>query len=284
VLPPERADAITRPRRSFRRIAIWATALVVLVAAVAGAITFWLGRGGKPSVQPECWVGSGPNRISLVDIDQAENATTITAVARQLGLPDHAVTVALAAALQESRLHNLHYGDRDSLGLFQQRPSQGWGTPAQLLDPEYAARAFFEALAKVPGWETLSVTTAAQAVQHSGAPDAYATWEPLARNFAIALTGEKPAGLTCQFAVERSTVPPPTVAPALTHLFGPGALGPPDSAAHGWTITAWLVAHARQYRIVSVRYAGREWTPRGAWSRTTDARAGIQIAQSAPNT
>jgi hypothetical protein len=284
VLPPERADATTRPRRSFRRVAIWTAALVVLVAAVAGAITFWLGRGGKPSVQPECWVGSGPNRISLVDIDQAENATTITAVARQLDLPDHAVTVALAAALQESRLHNLHYGDRDSLGLFQQRPSQGWGTPAQLVDPEYAARAFFDALERVPDWETLSVTKAAQAVQHSGAPDAYATWEPLARNLAIALTGEKAAGLTCQFAVGQSTVPPPAVTPALTRLFGSRALRPPDSPAHGWTVSAWLVAHARQYRIVSVRYAGREWTPRGAWSPTTLGGAGIQITQSTPNT
>ena len=75
-----------------------------------------------------------------LDLEQAQHATTIAAVGKRLGLPDHAVTVALAAAFQESNLHNLAHGDRDSLGLFQQRPSQGWGTPSQVMDPNYAAK------------------------------------------------------------------------------------------------------------------------------------------------
>ena len=87
-----------------------------------------------------------PTTTYTLDIDQAANSTTIAAVGKRLGLPDHAVTVALAAALQESRLHNLPYGDRDSLGLFQQRPSQGWGTATEILTPSYAAAAFFRAL------------------------------------------------------------------------------------------------------------------------------------------
>ena len=85
------------------------------------------------------------------------------------------MTVALAAALQESNLLNLPYGDRDSLGLFQQRPSQGWGTAAQILDPAYAASAFYARLVDVPGWESLPVTQAAQLVQSSADPGAYAS-------------------------------------------------------------------------------------------------------------
>ena len=264
------------------RVVIGTAALVLLVAVVFVAVTLWFGRSGTPRAA-ECWIAAQPRPPYVIDLEQAANATTITAVGKRLGLPDHAVTVALAAALQESQLRNLRYGDRDSLGLFQQRPSQGWGTPAQLLDPQYSAAAFFKALAQVPGWETRSVTSAAQAVQRSGAPGAYATWVPLARRLAIATTGEVPAGLTCQFALERSTSPPPSVAPALTRLFGPRALGAPSSPARGWTIAAWLIAHAEPYRIVSVRFATREWTPNGKWT-TTQTNGGVQVTQSSSAT
>jgi len=130
-------------------------------------------------------VSTGAETYTL-DIDQAANSTTIAAVGKRLGLPNHAVTVALAAALQESRLRNLPYGDRDSLGLFQQRPSQGWGTSAEILTPSYAAAAFFRELIRVNGWATLPITVAAQEVQRSGAPTAYAQWEPQARALAMA--------------------------------------------------------------------------------------------------
>jgi hypothetical protein len=257
---------------------IGTTALVLLVVVIFVTVTLWF-DGGKPRTVSECWIAAQPHHTYVIDPEQAANATTITAVGKRLGLPDHAVTIALAAALQESQLRNLRYGDRDSLGLFQQRPSQGWGTPAQLLDPQYSAGAFFKALAQVPGWETRSVTSAAQAVQHSGAPDAYATWAPLARRLAIATTGEVPAGLTCQFALQRSTTRPPSVAPTLTRLFGPNALGVPSSQARGWTVATWLVAHAEPYRIVSVRFATREWTPSGTWT-TTHTNGGVQVTQS----
>jgi hypothetical protein len=264
-------------------VVIGTAGLVLLVAVVFVAVTLWFGRRGTPRTVSACWIAAQPRHQYVIDPEQAANATTISAVGKQLGLPDHAVTVALAAALQESQLRNLRYGDRDSLGLFQQRPSQGWGTPAQLLDPQYSAAAFFNALAQVPGWETRSVTSAAQAVQRSGAPGAYATWVPLARRLAIATTGEVPAGLTCQFALERSTSPPLPVTPALTRLFGPQALGAPSARARGWTIAAWLVAHAEPYRIVSVRFANREWTPSGKWT-TTPTTGGVQVTQSSSAT
>lgn len=80
------------------------------------------------------------------------------------------MTIALATALQESALRNIDYGDRDSLGLFQQRPSQGWGTPAQIMDPVYSAGVFYDRLAEVPGYSRLPLTVAAQRVQRSGFP------------------------------------------------------------------------------------------------------------------
>ncbi|MEU1776417.1 C40 family peptidase [Streptomyces sp. NPDC019922] len=112
--------------------------------------------------------------------DQVPNAKTIQATGVAMSIPSRGQVVALATALQESGLRNLTYGDRDSLGLFQQRPSQGWGTANQILDPVHASTKFYEGLKKVSGWQSLSVTQAAQAVQRSGFPDAYAKWEPLA--------------------------------------------------------------------------------------------------------
>jgi hypothetical protein len=129
--------------------------------------------------------------------EQAENATLITAIAVQRGLPARAASIALATAYQESKLTNIDYGDRDSVGLFQQRPSQGWGTEEQLLDPVYATNAFYDALVKVDGYEDMEITEAAQHVQRSGFPDAYADHEADARALASALTGYSEAAFTC---------------------------------------------------------------------------------------
>ncbi|MEZ0578617.1 hypothetical protein [Nocardioides sp. MH1] len=129
--------------------------------------------------------------------DQAENATLIAAIGVRRGLPARAVSIALAAAFQESKLTNIDYGDRDSVGLFQQRPSQGWGTVQQLQDPEYATNAFYDALVKVDGYEDMEITEAAQHVQRSAYPSAYADHEEDARALASALTGYSPASFTC---------------------------------------------------------------------------------------
>jgi hypothetical protein len=112
-------------------------------------------------------------------------------VAQARHLPPRAVVIALATAQQESRLRNLHYGDRDSLGLFQQRPSQGWGTRAQVLDPAHAAGRFFDHLVRVPHWQTGRLTDVAQAVQRSAFPGAYARWEGMATQVAAALRSRR---------------------------------------------------------------------------------------------
>lgn len=125
-------------------------------------------------------------RYSLAP-DQADNAALVSAIATRRGLPARAATIALATAFQESKLRNIDFGDRDSLGLFQQRPSQGWGTPAQVQDPVYAAGQFYDELVTVPGWETGRLTEVAQSVQRSGFPELYQQWEGMAQQLTAAL-------------------------------------------------------------------------------------------------
>ncbi|OUE21970.1 Muramidase-2 precursor [Clavibacter michiganensis] len=125
---------------------------------------------------------------TIMTDEMRRNARVIVQVGRSAGVSDYGLVIALATAAQESTLRNLDWGDRDSIGLFQQRPSQGWGQPAQLNDPVYAARAFFggsvnpnpgatRGLLDIAGWKSMTVTQAAQAVQYSAYPDAYAKWE-----------------------------------------------------------------------------------------------------------
>ncbi|WP_405852169.1 C40 family peptidase [Streptomyces sp. NBC_01369] len=136
------------------------------------------------SAQVKAILGGGKGKVSVPGLgspaQQVPNAKTIQATGVAMNIPARGQIVALATALQESALRNLTYGDRDSLGLFQQRPSQGWGTANEILDPVYSSTKFYEGLKKVSGWQSLSVAQAAQAVQRSGYPEAYAKWEPLA--------------------------------------------------------------------------------------------------------
>ncbi|MEU9069928.1 MULTISPECIES: C40 family peptidase [Streptomyces] len=126
--------------------------------------------------------------------EQVPTAQTIVAAGLSLDVPKKGQIIALATAMQESRLRNLNYGDRDSLGLFQQRPSQGWGSAEQIRDPTYASEQFYKHLLKVNGWQQMTVTQAAQAVQRSGLPDAYAQWEDLATALQSALVKTFPGG------------------------------------------------------------------------------------------
>ncbi len=113
--------------------------------------------------------------------EQVANVKAIVAATKKAGLPERAAVVSIATSLQESKLENLgHLGDRndhDSLGLFQQRPSSGWGSPEQITDPEYSTLAFLKGLKQVDGWQDMPLTQAAQTVQVSAYPDAYAQWE-----------------------------------------------------------------------------------------------------------
>ncbi|MFD6735647.1 C40 family peptidase [Micromonospora aurantiaca] len=136
---------------------------------------------------PAVWPGQGS-----WSSDQVGNAAAIVAVGAEMQVPRYGWEIAVATAMQESTLRNLgHLGadnDHDSLGLFQQRPSQGWGTPEQILDPRYASRKFYERLLDVNGWQTMPLTRAAQAVQRSAFPDAYARWQSEAEQLVAAIS------------------------------------------------------------------------------------------------
>ncbi|HMH38894.1 MAG TPA: hypothetical protein VK584_18340, partial [Streptosporangiaceae bacterium] len=152
----------------------------------------------SPPPLPGCRAGSGVQAIDL-DSEQAEVAATIAGVAARHRLPRQAVTVALAAALQESKLRNLDYGDRDSVGIFQQRPSEGWGSATQLQDPVYATTKFYTALTKVHGYAAMPVYKAAQNVQHSADGSAYQQWSDIAGQLTGYFTGKSPHGVSCWY-------------------------------------------------------------------------------------
>ncbi len=170
----------------------------MVLLAVAGYLVVQYVTGGRGG--PGCKVVSGKDDGQAYEFSQEQtmNAATIAAVGTGRGMPERAVTIALATALQESQLVNIQHGDLDSLGLFQQRPSQGWGTKKEILDPTYAAGVFYEHLAKVNDYQQLPLTVAAQRVQRSGYPEAYAKHEPEATLLSAALTGRAAATLTCQ--------------------------------------------------------------------------------------
>jgi hypothetical protein len=185
---PRRRPAARRRRRTATDVGRWLPIVLVALAVLAGLA--WDTRAT-----------AGPDGCTMAGVpltaEQLANAATIAEVGRERGLPDRAVVIALATAQQESRLRNLDHGDRDSLGLFQQRPSQGWGTEAQVQDPVYAAGIFYDRLVQVPGWDTGELTVVAQAVQRSGFPDAYAQWQPMAEALTASMAASRPATPDC---------------------------------------------------------------------------------------
>ena len=219
---------------------------------------------------PGCQAGTGAGAITL-DTGQAGIAATIAAVAARHKLPREAVTIALATAMQESDLENLNYGDRDSVGVFQQRPSQGWGTAANLLDPVYATTKFYAALVDIPRYTKLPVDVAAQDVQHSADGTAYSQFDFVASQLSGDLAGQPAHAVTCWYspaANQRANAA--LAAQGLKQTFGNASRSGvavrvrskilyrvPDST--GWTAVSWLVTHAAQYGITEVRYAGYAW-------------------------
>jgi len=198
--------------------------VILLAAAGAGVASIIFGAGdpatcnptapASPAPRPPA-TGAAPGGVAGYTGDQIANAATIVAVGRQLAVPEQGQVVALAAAIQESGLRNLDHGDSDSLGLFQQRPSQGWGTPAQVMNPTHADTAFYQHLLAVPDWQHISVNDAAQAVQHSAFPNAYATYGQAARALAAV------QGATC------TTAGTSTVAEQEAIAFAQAAIGTP---------------------------------------------------------
>jgi hypothetical protein len=232
-----------------------------------------------------------------LDGTQMANAATIAAVGIRRGLPERAVSVALATALQESKLENLSGGDRDSVGLFQQRPSQGWGTAEQIRDPRYSTGRFYNALLRVKGWQEMRITEAAQRVQHSAYPEAYEKWADEAGVLMKALLGHATGAVACAFPGE-PTVRGDAAAAELTEFLQldwgavrttatesePGLALSVRDTRNGWQYAHWLVSHAAEHGVKRVRYDSLEWTAKGgAWSRVSGdsaaATAGRVVAE-----
>jgi len=244
-----------------------AVALVVLIAAGVGAFWWLRNRGLTEPVpgQQRC-VATANNMSAVLDLDQAHFASIIAGVSVRRGLPPRAASIALATAYQETGIRNLDYGDRDSVGLFQQRPSQGWGTKQQLLDPDYAAGKFYDALVKIKNWETDDINDVAQKVQRSGHPEAYNDHEADARVLASALTGQSPAGFSC---LDRSGTSGSTkgLRTSLQRTFGninDSAEGPVISIRasgdrHAWAYAHYAVANAKFYGVTTVKIGDRTW-------------------------
>jgi hypothetical protein len=307
----DRTDTVPPPRKGGNWWKVLLVLLVIVGLLVAAGI-YALNKVSHYSLfnAPSCTATSSTGSISL-DLDQARYASTIAAVGTKLDVPAFGIEVAEATAMQESKLHNLTYGDRDSLGLFQQRPSQGWGTQSQIMDPVYSSTMFYEALLKVPGWQNLPLTQAAQAVQHSGAPGAYAQHQGGANIVEAVFTGTVDAALRC--TLDGPTFAPQTKGAALLtgrsqavldelrneygasnvgavgaiaadglsfDVSAPADLGSAGAARRCWAFAAWATAQAANLGIAQVSYGGKVWSvaqDSAGWraSGTTDSAVHI---------
>ena len=249
-------------RKSF----VW-TLVVVLLMGVA-AFGAWRGFQSFTDllVAERCHVALDDGGHLTLTYEQAGNAAIIVAASYKAGLPERAAVVALATAWQESGLRNLDYGDRDSVGLFQQRPSYGWGTEAQIMDPWYSAAKFYEELVKFDGWEDVDVNDMAQKVQRSGFPQAYRKHEASAVALAGALRGSRPASLAC---LDRSE----NIGDASTFQSLLDAVPGVEAAVEGNTVTLtstddtslWsavqlALVHTRSGGITAAQVADQAWT------------------------
>lgn len=253
-------------RGSLRRRIVLLLTLAMVVGGVYTAVSFV--QRSEVLITERCTAtGGGSAELAT---DQAANAGLITAVAVRRGLPARAASIALATAMQESKIRNISHGDQagpDSRGLFQQRPSQGWGTTEQVMDPYHASNAFYDALAKVPDYQSLEITDAAQRVQRSAYPDAYAQHEVMARAFASSLSGQTAAGLDCSLRAPDEAGDPAAVQERLSAAFGDVPASTDGSTlvldaegTRAWAVAQWAVANAKALSITEVQADGRSWS------------------------
>ncbi|MBB2913499.1 hypothetical protein FHS43_004803 [Streptosporangium becharense] len=253
--------------------------MTVLAVGITAGVLILINR-----VTPFKELGEGckvttPEGTLDLEIEQAQVASVIAAVAARRKLPERAVVIAYATAIQESKLKNLTHGDRDSVGAFQQRPSQGWGTPKQLVDPVYASGKFFAALAKVKNYQKLPLHEAAQLVQRSADGSAYAQHEEDGKLLAAAFTGRVPKAVHCWFPAPTGKTPQPATGKAereLARALGADATLATPSRRRGWLVASWSAAHAKEFGLSRIRYDGQTWavaTGDEGWKADTRASA-----------
>lgn len=297
---PAPTVAPARRKRPVGRAVLLALPMVLVMLLAGLAITWWkVGKLGPMVLREMCTITT-PNSEQKFDPEQTANAATIAAVGKRMEITERGIAIALATAMQESKIRNLDHGDRDSVGIFQQRPSQGWGTVEQIMNPVYASERFFKALAKVPNYSDQPMAEAAQAVQRSADGSFYAQHEGEALALAAALTGQHEQAITClvkqqdlpvQQAGSNGLTPRANkVRTSMRDVFGALPMGGyeakgvtaghMDGSAHyegraidvffrplskantqqGWEVAQWLVAHARDLHIATVIFDDHIWS------------------------
>lgn len=261
-------------------------AAVVAAALILGGTALWATWTRTPlPLSDRCVATVGDASVTL-DPERASYAALISGMSIRRGLPPRAASIALATAYQESGIRNLDYGHADSLGLFQQRPSKGWGTEEQVMDPWYASAAFYAALVRVKGWRTGDINDVAQAVQRSAYPEAYRQHVGNARTLASSLTGETPASFSCAVA-SVGAADPDGLRRFLSRTLGRTiTVTERDSElvvrAQDESVT-WAAAHLAiattgRYGLTSVSVGNQTWTHRrlapAEWVEADDGRDG----------
>lgn len=259
-----------RPSSRVRELGVFFLSLAIIAALVATGVSLLAGSNSSVSVwqPPEGCQVNIEGQVADIDYEQAINVSIIVGEALRRELPARAATIALTTAYQESNLYNLDYGDRDSLGLFQQRPSQGWGSEEQIMDPWYSAGAFYDALVKIQDWQMSDINDTAQEVQRSNHPQAYRKHEPQARIWASALTGYSPMSVSC---LDRTENPanPDELTQHLTRIFGDNIqittnesylveVAAPDETT-GWALAQLSQLWSRDAGITAIRYGANSW-------------------------
>lgn len=272
--------------RSRTRVVLVTAVVVVAAAALAvGAKALW--------TTAKAQFASNTCSIASYDLDTGQAAVAASMVAavtsHRPALPESAAVLALAAGLQESKLRNLPpgSGDRDSVGVLQQRPSQGWGggNIANLEDVFKATTEFLDRLVEVPSWQNLPMAEAIQEVQRSADGSAYAKHEQEATALATALLGKQPQPVSCSFDKPTSVAPAATVASRLRAelpVHTPAVSGNRITIAGArWQSVAWLVSYADRLGIDSVSYDGKRWTRAKGWKTDRTASADAVVAEMA---
>jgi len=248
---------------------IWSiVGVTVVVALIVGAVVVWSGVTKTPLPTADRCQATVKGHTTSIDPEQARNAAIIAGVSVKRGLAPRAASIALATVYQESGMRNLDYGHADSLGLFQQRPSKGWGSKEQVMDPWYSSTAFYKAMVKVKDWQTKNIGDVAQAVQRSAYPDAYDKHVDNARALASSMTGQTPASFSC-------VVNSPAAADAagmsdfLTHTLGDkveitststGLWVQTQTAQQAWAVAHIAIANVGFYGLDSVQLGSSTWT------------------------
>jgi len=275
-----------RPKRHgrFHSLLVFLSVIAVTIGLAVGGVYAWLqGSVGPVTIRELCTGQFSDGSSHSLELDQANNAAIITAIAEKRDFPIRAATIAVATAIQESKLRNLTYGDRDSVGLFQQRPSQGWGDRDEILDPVYATNAFYDALVKIDDLNDLTITEAAQEVQRSAYPEAYADHEPEARMIVSPLAGYSPGGWNCvlredddlsaqQPGDDGLTDRAAAVTDAAKTELGRKkwtsdstgtavtfTVAAADDNRTSWAMASWAVARAEELGVKQVTMAGHQW-------------------------